>query len=518
MVYLAAQHATARGQEVAVIDEYGKWSWEEHNARANRLLNGLRGLGHHAGSTVALLSTNRHEFLETCSALVHGGYRFPPINSQFSVDEVAHVLEDSGAEALIADAAVGDTALAAAKRVPGVRNVIVFGGAAGGGALDYEELLEASDDAEPAGQCMGANLMYTSGTTGRPRGVISTGMALGAPVEGLDALADLCSLLGIDAAGGRALLNAPGYHGGPMLFGITPFLVGASVLVRRRFDAAQMLHDIDEFGVTIAYCVPTHFVRLLRLPQEDRCRFDGSSLRSVFHTAAPCPPTVKREMIEWWGPIVSEVYAATDAGIGTFITASEWLGKPGSVGRAVPTSEIVVVDAEGNHLGPNEIGSVYVKSLQGTDISYLGDQEKTRSAHLEHGTVTVGDVGYLDEDGYLFLSDRKIDMIISGGVNIYPAEIEAHLITHPAVEDVAIFGVPDDEFGEQVKAAIVLADGFTPSRALEADLMSYCREALAGYKVPRSFDFPATFPRTDTGKLRKRELRDPYWAHTDRDV
>jgi long-chain acyl-CoA synthetase len=221
-------------------------------------------------------------------------------------------------------------------------------------------------------------------------------------------------------------------------------------------------------------------------------------------------------MIDWWGPILSEVYAATDAGIGTFITAEEWLRKPGSVGRAVATSEIQIVGEDGRRLPPNEVGTVYVKSLQGADYSYLGDEDKTREAHLDPGTVTVGDVGYLDEDGYLFLSDRKIDMIISGGVNIYPAEIEAHLISHPAVDDVAVFGIPHDEFGEQVKAAVVLADGCTPSPDLESDLTAFCRESLAGYKVPRSFDFLASLARTETGKLLKRELRDPYWATTAR--
>jgi long-chain acyl-CoA synthetase len=518
VVHLPHRHATARPDEVAVIDETGQWTWAEHNARVNRLLSGLRGLGHGAGSTVGLLVSNRHEYLEASSALTHGGYVYPPINWHFSIDEIAYVLHDSGAEALIADAAFADQAMAAAAQVDRVRTVVVLGGEVPPGAVDYEELLAGASDAEPEVQTLGASLMYTSGTTGRPKGVRSTSIVPGSPIESLDALAGYCALLGIEVGGGRTLLNAPAYHGGPWLFGSVPFFVGASIVMRQRFDPAQMLEDIDALGVTVAYCVPTHFVRLLRLPEEVRARFDGSSLRSVFHTAAPCPPAVKRQMIEWWGPIVWELYAATDAGIGTLIGSDDWLAHPGSVGRAVPVSEIVVVDGDGRRSAPGEVGTVYVKSLMGVDYSYLGDQDKTDAAHLEPGTVTVGDVGYVDEDGYLFLSDRKIDMVISGGVNIYPAEIEAHLIAHPAVADVAVFGVPDDEFGEQLKAAVLLIDDVQPSDALADELGAFCRDGLAGYKVPRSFDFLDDFPRTATGKLLKRELRDPYWQGSDRSI
>jgi long-chain acyl-CoA synthetase len=223
-------------------------------------------------------------------------------------------------------------------------------------------------------------------------------------------------------------------------------------------------------------------------------------------------------MIDWWGPVIFETYAATDAGIGTIITSEEWLAKPGSVGKAAPVSEILIVGEDGQPLGPHEVGTVYVKSLLGAEISYLDDPDKTAAAHLDPATVTVGDVGYLDEDGYLFLSDRKIDMIISGGVNIYPAEIEAHLITHPAVADVAVFGIPDEEFGEQVKAVVQVRDGVEADDALAAELTEFCRQALAGFKVPRSFDFLDELPRTPTGKLEKRRLRDPYWEGRDRSI
>jgi long-chain acyl-CoA synthetase len=288
--------------------------------------------------------------------------------------------------------------------------------------------------------------------------------------------------------------------------------------MRRKWDALETLQLIDEHQLTFAYAVPTHFVRLLRLPEEARTAFDGSSLELVYHTAAPCPPEVKRQMIEWWGPIISEMYGASESGgAGCTVTSEQWLQKPGTVGPPLPTTEVVIVGADGEQLGPNEIGQIYLRNLLGADFEYLGDEEKTAKAHLGPATFTFGDVGYLDDDGYLFLSDREIDMIISGGVNIYPAQIEAVLITHPSVADVGVFGVPNDEFGEEVKAAIELVDGVSANNALEQELRQFCRDRLAGYMVPRSFDFQA-LPRTATGKLLKKDLRRPYWEEAGRAI
>jgi long-chain acyl-CoA synthetase len=518
MVALTRTIVDERGDDTAIVDETGSLTWAQFEERTNRCLNGLRALGHGSGSTIALLGGNRHEFLEVNAAVNHGGNICPPINWHFAPDEVAYILENSGATALVADAAFIDLAMTAADKVDAVRDVVVFGGDPPAGASSYEEMLAAAAPHEPADQVTGAIMMYTSGTTGRPKGVESSSLPPGAPMEVLGmALKGYCTLLDIPQ-GGRVLINAPMYHGGPYLMGIIPFSVGATAIVEQRFDAADTLRLIDEHGITTAYCVPTHFVRLLRLPDDVRAAFDGSSLECVYHTAAPCPPAVKRQMIDWWGPVIYEIYAATDAGVGTKISSEEWLAKPGSVGKAVPVSEIVIVDENGNRVGPNEVGTIYIKSLLGTELSYHGDPDKTASAHLDPSTVTVGDVGYLDDDGYLFLSDRKIDMIISGGVNIYPAEIEAHLITHPAVADVGVFGVPDDEFGEQVKAAVLLHDGHAPSDELAAELTAFCRDGLAGFKVPRSFDFLDEFPRTATGKLEKRRLRDPYWEGRARSI
>ena len=507
MVVLSHAIAETRGDDVAVTDDESSLTWSQFNDRANRCLHALRSLGHGSGTTVGVLSGNRHELLEVHSAVNHGGYWCTPVNWHFTVDEAAYVLHDSGATVLLTDADHADLAVAAAGRAH-VRDVIVFGGDAAG-TLGYEDLLRGASSAEPANQQAGSLMMYTSGTTGRPKGVRSTALAIGAPVDHrratLEAFSDLLSL----PRGGRVLINAPLYHGGPYLFGLIPFTLGAPAVLRRRFEAAETLRLIDEHAITTAYCVPTHFVRLLRLPEEVRRSYDGSSLECVYHTAAACPPDVKRQMIDWWGPVIYETYSATDGGVVTSVSSEEWLARPGTVGRALPMSEVVVVDDDGAPLGPGEIGTIYIRSLIGTEITYYGDPEKTALAHLGPATVTVGDVGYLDEDGYLFLSDRKIDMIISGGVNIYPAEIEARLITHPAVADVAVFGVPDDEFGEEVRAAVVPSTGETVGDLAE-ELRSFCRETLAGYKVPRTIDFVDVLPRTDAGKLEKRRLRELY--------
>ncbi len=518
MARLSAALAASHGDVVAIVDDVGQDTWRTHDERVNRCLDGLRRRGHEPGATIALLCGNRREFLEANGALFHGGYLFPPINWHFSASEVAHILTDSGAEAVLVDDAFADLARAAMALTERSVDAIVMGHAVPAGAASYEQMLDAASSDEPHDQSLGAVMMYTSGTTGRPKGVRSTALPLGGEIDlGSMAVQGYTSLFGIDTLG-RTLITAPLYHGGPYIFGAVPFAAGCPIVLRRRFDAAAVLRDIDELTITNAYFVPTHFARLLRLPDDVKARFDGSSLRTVWHTAAPCPPEIKRAMIDWWGPVVNETYAASDGGIGTLISSEEWLVKPGSVGRPSPLSEIIVVDDDGRPVAPGEVGTIYIQNRLGGDVSYHNDHDKTEAAHLAPGVVTVGDVGYLDEDGYLFLSDRKIDMVISGGVNIYPAEIEARLMSHPSVIDAAVFGIPDDEFGEQVKAAVLLVDGVEPSLELADALAVFCRDELAGYKVPKTFDFPVEFPRTATGKLLKRVLRDPYWSEHDRRI
>jgi long-chain acyl-CoA synthetase len=511
MARLSATLAASRGDETAIIDDDSTLTWRAYDERVNRFLNGLRARGHGAGTTVAVLCGNRSEFVEITAGLFHGGYLYPPINWHFTPPEAAHILDDSGATVLIADDQYLELALAAITLCERPIDLITLGD-------QYEQLLTEASPAEPDHQTLGAVMMYTSGTTGRPRGVRSTGIALGADIElGRLAVQGYTTLFGIDTSG-RSLVTAPMFHGGPYLFGLVPFAAGCSIVLRRHFDPASVLRDIDELSITNAYFVPTHFTRLLRLPDQTRASFSGTTLRTVWHTAAPCPPLIKRRMIEWWGPVLHESYAASDAGVGTVISSAEWLAKPGSVGRASPLTEILIVGEDGSPLAPGETGTICFKNRFGGDVMYHNDPVKTAEAHIAPGALTVGDVGYLDEDGYLFLSDRRTDMIISGGVNIYPAEIEATLINHPSVLDAAVFGIPDEEFGEQVKAAVLLADGVTPGTVVADELTLHCRASLARYKVPRSFDFPDSFPRTETGKLVKRLLRDPYWEGRQRRI
>jgi len=504
----------------AVIDEYAELTRSQLNERVNRLVNGLRSAGVGPGDVVAILAGNRHEYVETVLACGVSSWILVPLNWHLTAEELAYILDDSGARALVADTEFAATAAEAVKEAPGVTVRLAVGdGAVPEGFEGYDDVLAAASPDEPEGQASGTYMFYTSGTTGRPKGVRSTAFAVGMPVSVHAALlAGLAGMLQVPDEG-VGLVNAPLYHGGPFLFSMLPAYRGATLVMRRRFDPAEMLRLIDEYGITTAYAVPTHFVRLLRLPDEVRAAFDGRTLQAVFHTGAPCAPDVKRRMLEWWGPVIHELYSATETGgLGCFVTGDEWLTRPGTVGRPLPVVAIEIIGDDGEVLPAGEVGTVYVRNLIGGDFAYHGAPDKTAEAHRGPGVMTVGDVGYLDEDGYLFLCDRKIDMIISGGVNIYPAEIEAVLLNHPAVLDAAVFGVPHDEFGEEVKAVVQPAPGHEPSPELAADVIAHARAHLAGYKVPRSIDFTAEFPRTETGKLLKRDLRDPYWAGRERAI
>jgi len=503
----------------AIIDEFATITRTELNERVNRLVNGLRAAGVAAGDTIAVLCGNRHENVEAVMACGIGSYILVPLNWHLTADELAYILNDSGAKALLADTEYAREATEALKECPGVTVRLAIGGDPLEGFESYDDVLAAASADEPAEQGAGAYMFYTSGTTGRPKGVRTSAFVVGMPVSVHAAmLSGLAGMFQIPD-GGVCLINAPLYHGGPFLFSMLPAYRGATLVMRRRWDPEEMLRLIDEYRVTSAYAVPTHFVRLLRLPAEVKASFDGSSLKGVYHTGAPCAPEVKRQMIEWWGPVIHELYSATEAGgLGCFVTGEDWLRKPGTVGRPLPVIAIEIVGEDGEVLPTGEVGTVYMRNLIGGDFEYHGAPEKTAEAHREAGVMTVGDVGYLDDEGYLFLCDRKIDMIISGGVNIYPAEIEAVLVNHPAVLDAAVFGIPHDEFGEEVKAVVELAPGVEASDGLAAEITAYAREHLAGYKVPRSIDFTDEFPRTETGKLVKRELRDPYWSGRERSI
>ncbi len=510
--------AEARGGDVALVDERGETTWAELDERVNRLVHALRSVGLQPGDTFSLLAGNRREYFEVYLAAAHAGLLFVPVNWHWVGEEVAYVVENSDSRALVADARFAGVAAEAAAANPGLVARVLIGDGALDGFTPYEAFVASGSPEEPDDQTVGGPMFYTSGTTGRPKGVRSGYVSVGTPPSLLQLMsAGFSDMLGVPP-GGVTLLCGPLYHSAQWAFSLFPLVSGSSVVMRHTFQPSEVLELIDRYGVTNVHLVPTQFVRLLKVDEAHREAFDGSTLQVVWHGAAPCPPDVKRRMIEWWGPIITEYYGGTEGAIVSLISAEEWLERPGSVGRPVATMEVLVVDEQGRPVGPGEEGQLYLRSRMGTDFEYHKDPDKTAAAHLEPGVFTLGDVGFLDADGYLYMSDRRIDMIISGGVNIYPAEIEGVLVTHPAVHDAAVFGVPDEEFGEQVKAAVELVAGVGPSAELEAELIAHCREHLAGYKAPRSVDFEPELPRHPTGKLYKRLLRDPYWEGTGRRI
>jgi long-chain acyl-CoA synthetase len=503
--------AEERPDGLAVVDAHRKLTWAEFDGRVNRLARVLRDAGLQPGDHMAMIMGNRSEFMEVLGACLKTGVVVTPVNWHFQPDEAAYVVENCDARALIVDEAY----LGAGRRcaeVPGLRLALTTG--AGAEGLDpYESFLAEQDpsplplDVEPGGF-----MLYTSGTTGRPKGVHRS---LAPPGATLDTLLTIMGMMGAPLGiqpGGAHLLTGPLYHAAPLGFGSMSFNAGNTLVMMDHWTPEATLDLIEEWSITDTHMVPTMFVRLLRLPEERKASFDTSTLRAVVHGAAPCPIWVKEAMIDWWGPVLNEYYGATEGGI-TIIGSDEWQAHKGSVGKPLPLYSVEIRDDDGKEVPTGEVGTVWFRSLMSDQtFSYYKDEEKTRGAHLEPGVFTLGDVGRVDDDGYLFLTDRKSDLIISGGVNIYPAEVEKVLGQHPAVADVAVFGIPHEEWGEEVKAAVELIAGHEPSDDLAADLIGFCRDRLAHYKCPRSVDFEDELPRHPTGKLYKRLLRDRYWS------
>ncbi len=508
-----------RAHDAAVIDAEGVTSWGDLNERTNRLVHHLRAAGVQPGDRVALLAGNRREIEEVYIACSSAGWFAVPINWHFAPDEIAYVLDDSGATALIVDGELKDVAGEALTLSPGaaVKSRLLMSTLPPAPFVGYEHALAEASRDDPHDQMLGGVMFYTSGTTGRPKGVKNTAFQLGAPPDILKFSAAAMAGVGIPTPG-RTLLCGPQYHSAQWAFSFLPLVNGTSLVMQRKFVPEETLQLIDEHAITNVHLVPTQFVRLLRVADEAKNAFRGDALQLVLHGAAPCAPTVKRAMIDWWGPKITEYYGATEGGVVTIISAQEWLAKPGSVGKAMPIVEVKIVPEGEIEAVPGSEGVIHVRSLLGTDFEYLNEPDKTAEAHSEAGFFTLGDIGYLDADGYLFLSDRKIDMIISGGVNIYPAEIEAILITHPAVADVAVFGVPNDEFGEEVRAAVQLTANTRYTPALDRDLKGLVRAKMAAYKVPKNIDVVAEMPRSDAGKLLKRQLRAPFWEGSGRKI
>ena len=498
----------------AVIEpDGGVVSYGALAARADQIGRGLRALGLGPGDTVAGMLPNGSAALALFFAAMQTGLYVVPLNWHLSAAEVAYILGDSGASAFVAHERFAAVASAAADQA-GIGEEARF---AEGAVPGFTPLtgLGAGGEGRPGQRTMGAPMVYTSGTSGRPKGVrrALTGENPDSPPPASTWFFGLFGLRPFD--GHVHLCCSPLYHTAVLNFATISIQLGHLVVLMDRFDPEIMIALIDRHRATHTHMVPTQFRRLLALPRPVRARYDVGSLRAAIHGAAPCPREVKRQMLDWWGPVVIEYYAATEGG-GTGITAQEWLARPGSVGRAWPGSEVRVLDEEGNDLPTGEPGLVYLRMGTST-FDYHGDRDKTLASRAR-GMFTVGDIGYLDADGYLYLCDRKGDLIISGGVNIYPAEIESELSCHPAVADVAVFGIPHEERGEEIKAVVQPAEGISPGPGLTAELLDFLGGRIARFKLPRTIDYAGELPRDPSGKLYKRLLRDPYWAGRERAI
>ncbi len=496
----------------AVMADSGEQlTYRELDDRSRRLSRLLYDAGLRRGDVVALFTDNSLPAFEVYWAAHRCGLYLTAVNSHLTPDEAAYIINDCGAQALVISAGLGDLAAAVARACAGVELRMAYGGDVDG-CESYESRLAKTDEqADVPVLWAGSSLLYSSGTTGRPKGVRPP-----LPEQRVDEehnpLTKLAFMFfGFDSGPIVYLSPAPLYHAAPLRWCGTIHALGGTVVLMDRFNAEQALAAIERYRVTHSQWVPTMFVRFLRLPEEVRGRYDLSSHRVAVHAAAPCPVDVKLAMIGWWGPVLREYYASTE-GIGmTYIDSPDWVNHPGSVGKAV-FGVLRVCDDEGKELAPGEVGTVYFER-EAPSFEYLHDPDKTRAAyHPGHvAWATTGDLGYVDGEGYLYLTDRKAFMIISGGVNIYPQEIEDALALHPAVIEVAVIGVPNPEMGEEVKAVVQPAPGASPGPELAAELAAYLRERVAGFKIPRSFDFVDELPRTPTGKLLKNEVKKRYW-------
>ncbi|MEV3961633.1 acyl-CoA synthetase [Nocardia sp. NPDC050193] len=490
-----------------IVAETGETlTYRELEDNSVRLARHLHAAGLRRGDHLALLSGNDPKVYEAYWAALRSGLYITAVNRHLSPAEIGYIVNDCGAKALIASAGLREAAEAIVEHTPAVEIRLAFGGPVEG-YEGYEDALAAQRPQPLPDQPRGADMLYSSGTTGRPKGIKQplSDQQVGDP-PGDPYTAVFGPLYGFDTES-VYLSPAPLYHAAPLRFGGVVQALGGTLVVMERFDAEQALAAIERYRVTHSQWVPTMFVRMLKLDEAVRSRYDLSSLEVAVHAAAPCAVDVKRAMIEWWGPVLYEYYASTEANGATFIDSEQWLRKPGSVGPAGMGS-IRVCGDDGAELPTGEIGTIYFERDE-LPFAYHNDPAKTEAAiHPDHPTwTTTGDIGYVDADGFLFLTDRKAFMIISGGVNIYPQEIEDALALHPAVLDVAVIGIPDEEMGESVKAVVQPAPGATRGPELAAELRDYLRERIAHYKVPRSIDFADELPRTPTGKLVKGKLR-----------
>ncbi len=499
--------AAERPDHVALIDAKGRAQTAGALlARVNRLAHGLRARGVGRGDSVAVVLKNEAAVVELFMATAQIGVYYTPINVNLAAPEIAYILADSEAKLVIASPPVADTVGKAADEA-GLATDRRFATGACPGFAPLEALLDGQPEAAPDDRQAGAPMTYTSGTTGKPKGVRRP-LAQVAPEVVATMQAQFLSLFGIVPHDGVHLVVSPLYHTAVLNFCTNHLHNGHTVVLMDKWTPEGMLELVAKHKVTATHMVPTQFRRLLSLSPAERARHDVSSFRHAIHSAAPCPVDVKQAMLDWWGDSIWEYYAASEGG-GTLASPGDWRAHPGTVGKAWPISRLEIRADDGSVCAPGEVGTVYM-SMGAHKFEYHKDKQKTDSS-WSGDFFTVGDAGYLDGEGFLFLVDRKSDMIISGGVNIYPAEIEAAILAHPRVLDAAVFGVPNDDWGEEIKAVVELAEGVAPSAEVAAELTAFLADRIARFKVPKSIDFTTEMPRDPNGKLYKRKLRDPYW-------
>lgn len=498
-----AWHAERVGAEPAIISEQGNRTFAELNARANALVRALRRRGLKAGDAVALMCSNRPEFVEVVAACQRGGFRMTPVNWHLKGTEVGYIVDNCEAKAFVADARFPASAREAASLAPGVIAPLAVGGAIDG-FEDYEAAVSAEAGHNIDDPVAGTQMMYTSGTTGHPKGVYRK---TAAPVSPL--LVKLTETAAF-REGDLALVTGPLYHAAPLALNLSfPLNAGVGCVLMDKWDAEETLRLIAEHRITHMHVVPTMLHRMLQLPGATKAKYDTSSLRWILHGAAPCPVHVKEGTIKWFGPVVYEYYAATEGG-GIFIDSHEFPSKKGSVGKPLPGVVVEIHDEDGQPVKAGEVGTVYFKAPEQGRFEYFKAPEKTEGAY-RGDFYTMGDMGFIDEDGFLFLTGRSAEVIISGGVNIYPAEIDQEVLKHPAVADAAAIGVPNEEWGEEVKLVVELNEGYRPDEDMAKELLAFAAANLPSYQRPRSVDFMAELPRMPSGKVLRRTIRDQYW-------
>jgi len=503
------EHAEAAPDKPAVIIHPSGTTvtFGELEASANRLAHYFRRAGLAEGDTIAVLMENNAHLHAVMWAARRSGLYYAPINTHLTPAEAAYIVDNSGAKAVIGSRALRKVCEGLEEHLPnGLPNLLLIADDDLEGWQRYPECVEDQAGSPIADEIEGELLQYSSGTTGRPKGIRRELLHV-SPAEAPSMIGVLLGALGFDSAG-TYLSPAPLYHTAPNMWSMGALAMGGTVVVMEKFDPQECLDAIQRYGVTHGQFVPVMFVRMLKLPESVRNSYSVASLKRVVHAAAPCPVDIKKQMIDWWGSIVDEYYSSSEGAGVTWISADDWLAHPGSVGKPL-VGQAHVLGEDGNEVPSGHAGQIFF-DMGELRFEYLKDSEKTVESRDRHGWVTAGDVGYLDEDGYLFLTDRKHHMIISGGVNIYPQEAENMLVTHPKVLDAAVFGIPDEEMGQTVKGVVQTLDPADATEEFGDELLAWLRERLAHYKCPRSISFEAQLPRIDTGKLYKQELIKKY--------